>query len=136
MIGGDDAVIRLFNLHRSSAVDICLQILRRYWRHAVVQSGTSAIVYHYYGMIPLGKETELMVYKDNESFESWNKFGALPSNRNAMVHLLAYNDESMTMVADDLNAEEMKRLLRDIRKAIIDARFVGRADNKDRKAAG
>lgn len=135
MIGGEDSIIKTFDLERSSALDVCLQILMRYWQHAVVQSGVSAIVYIRYSAIPFGKETELMVYRNNEAFESWNKFGALPNNRNTMVHVLGYSNDSLTVVSDDLHAADMKGLLRDIRQAIIDARFVCRPQNHERKVA-
>ncbi len=137
MIGGEDAIIKTFDLERSSALDVCLQILMRYWRHSVVQSGVSAVVYIRYGAIPLGKEMELMVYRDNEAFKSWNEFGALPNNRNTMVHVLAYSDDSLTVVSDDLNAADMKELLRNIRQAINDARnvYLYSEANDVRKAA-
>jgi len=137
VIGGEDAIIKTFDLERSSALDVCLKVLMRYWRHAVVQSGVSAVVYIRYGAIPLGKETELMVYQDNEAFKSWSEFGALPNNRNRMVHVLGYSDDSLTVVSDDLNAAEMKGLLRDIRQAINDARsvYVCRAANEVKKEA-
>lgn len=120
MIGGRDIILPTGGLDRSAALDVCLKVALKHWKHAVIQSGESGVLYDGYGRVPLGKETELLIYRDRESFKSWDTVGAHPENWNTMVHLLAYTDTQLTVVVDDLQAADMWRLLRDMRKAILD----------------
>lgn len=136
MIGGEDVVLPTLDLDRVVATDVCVRAIIRRWPRAVIQSGTTAEIYPRYQSVPFGEEREIMIYRDRHALESWDELESHPTNHNTMVHLLAYGDGKMTIVVDDANAEEMRLLLEEIRRAMRNTpRVSTEAPDSERRAA-
>ena len=66
---------------------------------------------------PIVGQAELIVYRDNTSFESWQSEGATADNQEAMIHVVVSGD-SVTLVVDRVDsplAELARELLESLR---------------------
>lgn len=122
MIGGTDIVISTPGKPGSAALDLIVRCILRRWPDAVVQNGMDGKRYSFYGAVPFGAVSELLVYRDGRSFDSWLKLGADATNVNAMVHLIA-DDDRLTLVVDDQNDPTMKSILDEAREALSSTRL-------------
>jgi hypothetical protein len=114
MIGGTDIILKFKPKNYCPLNAIC-QILVQYWPQAIVQSGITCIVsnlFDYFHYVPFTTQNEFFIYKDKEAFELWEGFGAQENNKNTMIHLLlSNNSKNITIVCDDPNLPEMKKIL-------------------------
>jgi hypothetical protein len=118
MIGGEDIILHTRGLDSLLALELCVRIVLLHWKSGLVQGGLSAEIYQTFAEIPLGTESELLIYRDRSAVNSWAELGAQPSNENTMIHILAYADGQITVVVDSAQTEEVRNLIGSIRKAI------------------
>lgn len=59
---------------------------------------------------------EKFYYKNKAAFESWNEHGAVPENKNTMLHVI-WTPEAITIVCDDLEAD--KEMLDEIKRLVL-----------------
>jgi hypothetical protein len=113
MIGGEDIIIHTGDLGARSLDWIVRCILRR-WSNAIIQDGENSDLYGAYQDVPFGKVSELFIYRDQLSFDSWSQFGANIDAANAMVHLIA-QENVLTLVMDDPSDPVMASIIDEAR---------------------
>jgi hypothetical protein len=90
-----------------------IKIVSSYWPKLVIQSGTNSLFYKQENILP--QEMELFLYRDHNSFQLWEKYGHHHENENTMFHILLSNDcKNITIVSDNPNHSETKKILDDI----------------------
>lgn len=117
MIGGEDIVIETFDQPTPAVLDLVVRSIRRRWPGAVVQDGTSGTRFPSYISLPFGQVSELFVYRDELSFETWTRTGSDAENENAMIHLIA-EDGALTLVVDDSGDPTMASIIEESRNAL------------------
>jgi hypothetical protein len=117
MIGGVDVVFET-QVERAVALELCARLIMSRWPGAVLENALTTERYAGVAEIPFAHVSELMVYRDQAAFESWQRLGADPANANTMVHLLAYEEGELTAVVDDPVALEMRALLEEMTKGL------------------
>lgn len=113
MIGGVDAIFNVW-IEPDEALDLCTRIVMDRWPNAIVENALTGEQYAGYADVPFKLVSELMVYRDQAAFESWQRLGADPSNVNTMVHLLACEYGEVTAVVDDPTLAEMGEILEEM----------------------
>jgi hypothetical protein len=98
MLGGADIV--LYGQTKAHDTDLLVRGIRTEWPNAVIQHagkeiGTPIREFRF----PVVGPAELLVYRDNASYESWRSKGAAADNQDAMTHLIVA-DDSVTLVVD------------------------------------
>jgi hypothetical protein len=116
MIGGID--IRIPNRVGQESVEVAVRAIRQQWPRAVFENGNTAERYDYFWQIPFGDVEELFVYRDANSADLWDKYGAIPEAENSMVHVI-YDDGLITAVIDD-RTKETEAIVQSIRSALED----------------
>jgi hypothetical protein len=117
MIGGVDVVFDT-QVEPAEALELCTRLIMSRWPAAVLENALTGERYAGHAEIPFGLASELMVYRDQAAFESWQRLGADPSNANTMVHLLAYERGELTAVVDDPVALDMRATLDEMAKGL------------------
>jgi hypothetical protein len=79
MIGRFDLVFPT-TLPTEEALDVCASAILFTWRAAVFEDAETADVYRAVYVIPFAHVRELLVYRDNDAYEGWERLGADPSN--------------------------------------------------------
>lgn len=98
MIGGADIV--LFGQTMPQDADLILRSIRTEWPSAMVQEADSSAAVPFSQIrFPIVGPHEFIVYRDIDSFQSWQASGATPDNQDAMLHIIITR-ESITIVAD------------------------------------
>jgi hypothetical protein len=98
MIGGADIV--LFAPTMPQDADLILRSLRTEWPNARVQAVDSAEAVPFRQVhFPIVGPAEFIVYRDKESFDSWQLLGATAENQSTMIHVIIA-PESATIVVD------------------------------------
>ena len=116
MIGGSDTIIENPTRSSAQALDLASRCLRNAWPNVEFHDGDGRLLGNY-EQIAFGTVSELFAFRDREAAERWSHLGADPSNVNQMVHLLA-DVSSLTVVVDDQNHAEMKRVLSAVRNGM------------------
>ncbi len=80
MIGGVDVIFAM-QIEPAEALDPCTRLVTRRWPSAVVENAITGELYAEVAAIPFGQVSELMVYRDQAAFESWQSLGADPLQR-------------------------------------------------------
>ncbi|WP_437610718.1 hypothetical protein WMF20_03660 [Sorangium sp. So ce834] len=98
MIGGADIV--LYGQTKAHDTDLLVRAIRTEWPNAVIQhadkeNGVPIREFHF----PVIGPAELIVYRDNASYQSWTSKGAAADNQDAMIHLIVA-DDNVTLVVD------------------------------------
>jgi hypothetical protein len=96
MIGGSDIVIE--GATRADDADFIVRGLRSLWSNALIQPVTDlgAVPIRAF-KFPIVAPVELLIYRDAESYASWQTDGATDSNQDAMVHVIV-SRRSVTIV--------------------------------------
>ncbi len=100
MIGREDVVIDRRGSGAADALDAVARIVLRRWEHAVFQDAQLGVRFSGFSTIPFGRVRELLIYRDEDAFRSWEEHGADPENADTMIHALTWNGE-LTLVVDD-----------------------------------
>lgn len=98
MIGGADLV--LHGRTKAHDTDILVRSIRSEWPDAMAQRADEADAvpirnFHF----PVLGPTELIVYRDRASYQSWRDHGATADNQDAML-LIIVSDDAVTVVVD------------------------------------
>jgi hypothetical protein len=104
-IGGVDLIVQ--GARRGDA-DAVVAALARHWPDAVAHDLDSSPVPASAAKL---HGAELFVYRDRESFDSWQREGATPANAASMVHIVI-GPNSMTVVTDE-EAEGLRDMIRE-----------------------
>jgi hypothetical protein len=98
MIGGADIV--LHGQTKAHDTDLLVRGIRSEWPRAVIQRADEddGIPIRDFRFPVIGP-TELIVYRDDASYQSWRSKGATADNQDAMIHLIVV-DDSVTLVVD------------------------------------
>ncbi len=115
MIGGTDIVIPTGGGH--AALDLCLRVIWRHWPEAVFEDALTGDRYDRYELLPIGRLTEVLVYRDGAAAKEWDEKGADPSLENTMIHLLL-GEKTLTAVVDKPEEQAMRALLGSIQFAL------------------
>jgi len=115
MIGGTDIVIPTGGGH--APLDLCLRVMRHYWREAVFEDALTGDRYDRYESLPIGRLKEILVYQNGAAAKEWDKKGADPSLENTMIHLLL-GEKTLTTVVDNVDEPGMRGLLDAIQLAL------------------
>lgn len=119
MIGGADVTF-FIRLPPPKALDAAVRAVRRFWKSAVFQSGTTGRLFPRYASISFSGLAEILVYRDQAAFDSWEQSGATSSNRDTMIHLLSSADGQLTAVVDDEDSPVYRGLLQAIGDTLVD----------------
>jgi hypothetical protein len=119
MIGGTD--VTLTTRAGDLALEAAVRVIRTVWRSARYEDADGGRQYDRFSEIPFGELDELFVYRDHQAREAWELRGAVPENRNTMVHLLT-DPGQITIVVDERDAE-MNALIDAIRSCLCDNLF-------------
>lgn len=117
MIGGHDIVVEVPGGVGPAVLDFVVRCVLRRWPHGIVQDATTGTRYPSYRAIPFGHLSDVFVYRDEGSYETWRKVGADPGNVNGMVHLIARAGR-LTLVVDDPKDPATNSLVREVRGAL------------------
>ncbi|MGK3967046.1 hypothetical protein WMF38_23095 [Sorangium sp. So ce118] len=98
MIGGADIV--LYGQTKAHDTDLLVRGIRTEWPDAIIQhaddeNGVPIREFRF----PVIGPVELIVYRDNASYQSWMSKGAAVDNQDTMIHLIVA-DDSVTLVVD------------------------------------
>lgn len=98
MIGGADMILQ--GATKSQDADLLVRGIRSEWPHAMIQGvdEDEALPIRTFPL-PVVGPTELIVYRDGASYQSWKLDGATADNQDAMIHLIVATD-SVTLVVD------------------------------------
>lgn len=108
MIGGVD--IEVPATERTVALDLCAKVMSRYWPSAVFDDAESGRRYVRFEEVPFAGMRELLVYRDEQTAEKWDEWGAVPELEDSMVHFLA-EDGRVTVVMDHPDSDVMRPVL-------------------------
>jgi hypothetical protein len=122
MIGGEDIVVETSDRPRSAVLDAVVCCIRRCWPRAVVVDGITGTRFDSYGAVPFGLLSELLVYRDEPSFDAWQQLGADSGNANTMIHLIA-DDAALTLVVDDPDDATMASIVDEARDMLAPSNF-------------
>jgi len=121
MISGYDIILK-----SSAASEFVFEqavlIARHAWSNAVVENGDTGellnpSVIGDWGDVFFGVR-EIMIYRDQASRDSWDVDGATPSNLNTMVHVIKAKWDRVTVVVDDPNHPDIKKIVVGIRSVL------------------
>jgi hypothetical protein len=115
MIGGTDISIPVAD--EAAALEAAVRRVRRGWPEALIQGADAERPFESFAAVPFGRERELMVFRDRESYRSWQTLGADESNQHSMLHFIAY-EGALTVVVDSLEDAPTAALVTDIRAAV------------------
>lgn len=103
MIGGAD--ITLEGPTTNTDADFLVRGLQNHWPNALIQDANQleAVSIHSF-VVPAFTHSELLIYKDAESYASWQADGATDANQNAMVHVII-SGSCVTAVVDRTDSE-------------------------------
>ena len=87
------------------------------WPEALIQGADAERPFESFAAVPFGRERELMVFRDRESYRSWQTLGADESNQHSMLHFIA-DEGALTIVVDNLEDAPTAALVTDIRAAV------------------
>jgi hypothetical protein len=93
-------------------MEIIVRHLHKAWRGCVMDDTQGVFDFSDWS----GREQEVLVYKDHDSWLKWDELGACEATLHTMVHVLQ-EDKSVTVVVDDPEYPETKQLLQEIREA-------------------
>lgn len=124
MIGGADIV--LHGQTKAHDADLLVRGIRSEWPRAVIQradeeNGTPIRALRF----PILGPTELIVYRDDASYQSWRSEGATADNQDAMIHIIV-DDDSVTLVVDRIDSA-LADIARDLLEALRPNRIILRA---------
>lgn len=115
MIGGTDICIP--TRARTTALDVCVRVIRRAWPHAVFEDAVTGAVTERYEALSFRRLSELFVYRDRQIADAWEEAGAIPSLKNTMIHLLISPTE-LTVVLDDPNSPPVSEIVASIKSGL------------------
>lgn len=122
MIGGTDIVFggRPDPADRAAIVRTVVEA----WPHALFVDATRDDAPTPLGGLapPFALPDELLVYRDQRSFESWEREGATPENADTMLHFL-FTSEGVTAVYHGGSGSESERMVEDIGHSLTSNRF-------------
>lgn len=124
MIGGQDIVIPCSEPH--VALDLATRTVMRFWPECVLEDGQSGEVLPPYDCLDFDRLSEILISKTAAASKLWDERGACEATNGTLVHLLA-GRTTLTVVVDDEPTQEMNRIVREIRRALIQDLFVSRA---------
>src|SRR5258708_36281569 len=113
MISGYDIILKT-TAASEFVFEQAVLIAKQVWPNAVVENGDTGSLLN-----PVGKDwsndfsglSEVMIYKDKRSRDSWDEDGAIPTNKNTMVHVIKAKSDRETVVVDDRNHPDMKTIV-------------------------
>jgi hypothetical protein len=126
MIGGQDIVIDVRNVLRSTVLDYVVRCIQDRWPHPIVVDGATGNRFDRFANIPFSLVSELLVYRDRDAFDSWKDLGADPQNANTMIHAIL-GDDSVTLVVDDVAESTMASTVKAVQETLEPRNFWGRA---------
>lgn len=121
MIGGVDVDIP--TRAGAIALEAAVRAIRRVWRHATMEDATTGEAFRQYEDVPFGQLSEIFIYRDQDAKRMWDDEGATPKAFNTMIHLIT-DEEGLTAVVDDEDAEEIRIILAAIRSLLSDEVFM------------
>ena len=124
MIGGQDILIPCSE--PKVALDLATRAVMRRWRRCFIEDGDTGQALQNYAEMEFGGLREILISKTAEASDLWDQIGACPATKGTLVHLLAGRG-TLTVVVDDEPTDEMKRIVREIRQALIQDLFASRA---------
>ena len=121
MIGGADIV--LHGQTKAHDADLLVRGIRSEWPRAVIQhadkdDGIPIRAFRF----PIIGPTELLVYRDDASYQSWRSKGATADNQDAMIHLIV-SDDNVTLVVDRTDSA-LADIARDLLEALRPNRII------------
>lgn len=114
MIGGLDITVELGDLSPTVAMPSAVRYVLDRWPSAVLQDGDTARRFPNFAAMDFVQLREVFVYRDEESFDSWQRLGADATNANRMIHLVGDSDR-LTIVVDSLQDIETASIVRGLR---------------------
>jgi hypothetical protein len=98
MIGGADLI--LHGRTKAHDTDILVRGIRSEWPGAMIQHADEVEASPICSFrLPVFGPTELIVYRDPDSYQSWKDHGATTNNQDAMI-LMIVSDDTVTLVVD------------------------------------
>src|SRR5262249_23662827 len=132
MIGGTDVVFWVRDGLQLEAADLILRTVRRHWPALTFQNAneeTATPLPNTDGYLPKPTGREFFIYRDRQAALSWDEHGAIPENRNAMLHVLLgkrgqpdSDMKSLTLVCDELTPD-MRSLIDEVKTGIDDLNY-------------
>lgn len=117
MIGGADLVIDGPTWPEDA--DFVVRSLRSLWPDAVLQGVNERAARSIRSIrFPVGTPAEVLIYRDPDSFVSWDTHGATEDNQDALVHLIV-SPKSVTVVVDRHDsplADAIREVLRAVQR--------------------
>jgi hypothetical protein len=110
MVGGFDVVLDAHGLGDEACLYAGARAVLKEWPLAVLQDGASGRMFAGLWEMPFGVLRDLLIYRDDESFRSWEDRGATNENANALVNLIAKADK-LTLVVGDPEEGSMRRII-------------------------
>lgn len=117
MIGRTDVIFENPGFDRWQLLDAIARCVCRHWRRSILQDGKTGKRYASYTETPFKDIEELLIYRDQAAFESWERLGADPENANAMIHLLV-GENDLALVVDDENEATMRSVLEETKQLL------------------
>ncbi|CAN5915844.1 hypothetical protein BH23PLA1_BH23PLA1_23750 [soil metagenome] len=108
MIGGQDIIIPTYG--GKASLDHCVRIIHRSWPEAVFEDAETGDRTSDYSQLSFARISEMIIYREHDVMESWDRTGAEPDLTNTMIHLLI-NENFLTMVVDDASDAYISRLI-------------------------
>lgn len=127
MIGGQDIVIPC--AEPRVAIDLATRAVMRRWRDCLIEDGATGEELPPYDQIEFAELSEILISKTAEASKLWDQLGACPATNGTLIHLLA-GRATLTVVVDDEPTQEMKSIVREIRRALLQDLFASRAIEK------
>jgi hypothetical protein len=124
MIGGQDILIPCSE--PKVALDLATRAVMRRWRRCFIEDGDTGQELQRYSQMEFGELSEILISKTAEASELWDRVGACQATRGTLIHLLA-GRTTLTVVVDDEPTDEIKSVVREIRRALIQDLFASRA---------
>jgi hypothetical protein len=115
MIGGRDILIEI--PAGAAAIDFALRAIRFYWPLAVFEDANADAPAVEYASLDFSKLFEVMAYKSQNAWQSWEKLGADPSLDGTMIHLIA-SGNNLTVVVDNQPSPEVLTIVETIRTGL------------------
>ena len=127
MIGGQDIAIPC--AQPTVALDLATRVVMRHWQHCVIENGDTGDALPPYPKISFGELHELLISKTAEASKKWDELGAGEATNGTLIHLLV-GRTTLTVVIDDHPTSEMRSIVQEIRRALIQDLFASRAQKE------
>jgi hypothetical protein len=106
----------------------------RHWCESLIEDGETGEVLPRYGQMGFAGLDELLISKTAAASRLWDESGACDATKGTLIHLLI-GRTTLTVIVDDEPTDEMRRIVREIRRALIQDLFASRAVAKATKDA-